>query len=139
MATTKNVPYMLHGAEENLHWKDGEFAENAVGSASINIVTINMLRHIAQNNGVVTDGSLRMIQELVDFLPQNSINTFQNEFRKLVAEAIPSNYFHNPFLPEEEAAQQPVQRILFPSMPSLSCHRTTESRFPGNGKHVKYS
>lgn len=78
---------------------------------------MNMLRHIAQNNGVVTDGNLRMIQELVDFLLQNSINTFQTEFRKLVAEATPSNDFHNPFLLEQETAQQPVQRILFPSTP----------------------
>ncbi|KAL7953670.1 hypothetical protein V8C34DRAFT_320686 [Trichoderma compactum] len=78
---------------------------------------MNMLRHIAQNNGVVTDGNLRMIQELVDFLPQNSIKTSQTEFRKLVAVATPSNDFHNPFLSEEEAVQQPVQRILFPSTP----------------------
>ncbi|OPB38617.1 hypothetical protein A0O28_0017230 [Trichoderma guizhouense] len=78
---------------------------------------MNMLRHIAQNNGVVTNGNLRMIQELVDFLPQNSINTFQTEFRKLVAEATPSNGFYNPFLPEQETAQQSVQRILFPSTP----------------------
>lgn len=35
IAAIKNVPYMLQGAEGNLHWKDGEFAENAVGSASI--------------------------------------------------------------------------------------------------------
>lgn len=73
---------MLQGAEVNLHWKDGNFAGNAVSSASINLVTMNMLRHIAQNNGVVTDDNLRMIQELVYFLPKKLHQYFPNRVQE---------------------------------------------------------
>lgn len=76
LATTENVPYMLQGEEGNLQWKDGGFAENAVGSASIAATTLVMFRHIVQNNGTITEGNLQTIQELVAFIPESKNDAF---------------------------------------------------------------
>ncbi|KAK4077427.1 uncharacterized protein Triagg1_3759 [Trichoderma aggressivum f. europaeum] len=100
--TSKNVPYLLQGAEGNLTWKDGETMENAAGAASIGFATISALNCIVKNEGNVTDRDLGLIKELVNFIQPDTMNSFRKGFREQLRQATPPGGLSNSFLPKEE-------------------------------------
>lgn len=109
----KNLPVLLRGAEGNLEWKEGEFDKNCAGVASIAVAAINGLNLIVKSGGKPNERDFNLLKELVDFIPQETMDSFLQGFTGSVP---PQS---GGLLPVKQRTRPPpVQRLLSPNAPA---------------------
>ncbi|KAK0763872.1 hypothetical protein N5P37_003262 [Trichoderma harzianum] len=112
-SATKNLPVLLQEAEGNLEWKEGEFDKNAAGVASIAVAAIDGLNLLVKSGGKLNERDFNLIKELVDYIPQETIDSF---FQELTGSVPPQS---GGLLPVKQRTRPPpVQRLLSPNAPA---------------------